>query len=261
MTRDGDAESDDETDEPVPGILKESYLMWMYSAENPPHVPFACQGSNCSTRPEDGAVPNGCPTAHRCRECFGNGLLCRPCIVRAHSTLPFHRVDRWAPHPDPGYADHWSWQRVTLRELGQRLHLEHNGQICPNAFDTGATVLTVGHTNAIHRVDVAYCRCEDTPPLFVQLLRHGLFPATSECPETAFTFEVLKHYIRCQLTAQISMNDYFRNLQDATDAIRPERVRVRPLRVLGCLALGHTTFTSHRTVIKRSVPLSVNFAS
>jgi hypothetical protein len=54
--------------------------------------------------------------------------------------------------------------------------------------------MTLISTSGVHTISVQPCACQDRD-LFSQLLDSCLFPATFAWPQTAFTFEVLVHYL------------------------------------------------------------------
>lgn len=55
------------------------------------------------------------------------------------------------------------------------------------AYDLhGFSVLTLVHDSGVHGLGVNFCRCEGHPPEHEQLLIHGLFPASTKNPQTAY---------------------------------------------------------------------------
>jgi hypothetical protein len=83
--------------------------------------------------------------------------------------------------------------------------------------------MVIMHHNGFHRLTVSFCGCAQDEQSRVygnQLLRHRLFPASSEQPKTAFTFQSLD--LLCQLSSQAKVSAYnfyssMRNLTDNPD--------------------------------------------
>ncbi|KAF8604750.1 hypothetical protein BDV93DRAFT_555184 [Ceratobasidium sp. AG-I] len=91
----------------------------------------------------------GCTAAsslYKCRNCHSDALLCKTCIVDAHSALPTHRIRMWTGQ---------FFQDETLSGLGAVLHLGHGGRKCTNGHDRS---LYLGSTNGFHFINVRYCR-------------------------------------------------------------------------------------------------------
>jgi hypothetical protein len=58
----------------------------------------------------------------RCKHCSGGRVMCRQCCRSAHKFLPFHRVELWNGR---------YFQAAALWQTGLKLHLGHQGMICP----------------------------------------------------------------------------------------------------------------------------------
>jgi CxC2 like cysteine cluster associated with KDZ transposases len=87
---------------------------------------------------------------------------------------------------------------------------------------------TAVHTNGIHQVHIKYCCCE-LPSKYsntLQLAQSRLFPATMECPETAFTFDVLNDFHLHSLTSKKAVMDYTDALWKHTNSAFPHNVPV-----------------------------------
>ena len=154
----------------------------------------------------------------RCQECFDLEPSCRKCLLAAHHQHPFHRVQEWT-------GGHYV--RRDLGDLGHVLNLGHRGHRCPNAMATSeGRRTTIAHTNGIHSRRILYCRCDSTiEPL--QLVRSGLFPATIDQPETAFTFTVLRDFHAHSLASKKTAYDHFYALRKLTNNACPQTVVVR----------------------------------
>lgn len=78
------------------------------------------------------------------------------------------------------------------------------------------------HTNGFHRLTIFFCGCSHDPQsrtYLNQLLRARLFPATSESPRSAFTFQSLD--LLCQLSAQgkLSAYNFYSSMRNLTDCL------------------------------------------
>ncbi|KAJ6489831.1 hypothetical protein C8R45DRAFT_766101, partial [Mycena sanguinolenta] len=108
----------------------------------------------------------------RCRQCFGDELLCASCCVERHVDNPFHCIEKWTG---------MFFQSSSLKELGLRIqlgHLPRDPCSTPRELHSKFVIL---HTNGIFEVAMDACDCEHALSAGsdeIQLLRAGLFPAT-----------------------------------------------------------------------------------
>lgn len=209
----------DEDDNPVNSFVATEYLPWMYFRKAGPSdlvCPFSTDDD-----------PHG-PPFFRCRDCVACSV-CQACLLRLHKHNPFHMVEEWKDHPR--YETASSFQRTSLFDAGLCLNLEHSGASCPSiaALFTLPSTLTVTHVNGIHRVVVQYCSCQDAPPPYAQLLRNGIFPATSKRPANGFTFPLLQMFQRLNLVAHVSLYHFFAVLRHSTNNVNFESTRVSML--------------------------------
>ncbi|KAJ7714051.1 hypothetical protein DFH07DRAFT_974574 [Mycena maculata] len=147
----------------------------------------------------------------RCRNCFGDDILCTACCVDRHAQNPFHHIERWNGK---------FFVRHTLKELGLRVQLGHLvGDRCPEPMCPNADFIVL-HDNGIHQVNVDICDCENVAlagPPEIQMLRAGLFPATDEKPRTCATFQCLDAFLVSTLQAKTTMYDFYAMLEKMTD--------------------------------------------
>ena len=61
--------------------------------------------------------------AWRCYDCFGDPVLCTPCIQQSHQLHPFHRISLW---------DGICFFPSSLSNAGVTLNLGHAGRLCPS---------------------------------------------------------------------------------------------------------------------------------
>jgi len=112
--------------------------------------------------------------------------------------------------------------RRTLESLDLTICLGHHGQHCPNAPSSQSVKqlgrrTTIVNTNGIQISRVEYCYCLPSVTKPLQLIAAGLFPATMEQPDTAFTFKVLNDFHVHTLASKKSAYDYFAALKKHTD--------------------------------------------
>ncbi|TFY54299.1 hypothetical protein EVJ58_g8946 [Rhodofomes roseus] len=175
----------------------------------------------------------------RCRDCFQGALQCPDCVVEAHRWNPLHWVEVW----NGSYLE-----KKDLSDLGFELYLGHGGLPCRFALTLAHPITyTVTHTNGIHRVRVHQCHCPPMRDTVSQLLRAGLFPATLNRPESAFTFDVLRQWDLHFLTSKKGTYDYYEALRRLTDnsGTRVVKDRYRELNIVGRI-------WQHLTALKRA---------
>ncbi len=74
--------------------------------------------------------------------------------------------------------------------------------------------------NGLNQIAVDFCACEHVGTYGLmrqQLLRHRLFPATIDQPQTCSTFSLLEHYRMQALQSKITMYDYYMALEKLTE--------------------------------------------
>jgi hypothetical protein len=71
--------------------------------------------------------------------------------------------------------------------------------------------------DSIHEVQLDFCACRGAPERNAQLLERRLFPATTENPETAFTFRCLEFFQMLNFMGKISALDFWHSLVRLTD--------------------------------------------
>ena len=78
----------------------------------------------------------------------------------------------------------------------------------------------VVHTNGLHRIRLQYCACDNLLAAgdgVQQLLRHELYPATTNSPSTCFTFRLLDTFQILTLQSKINAYDFYQSLEHLTD--------------------------------------------
>ncbi|KAJ7478021.1 hypothetical protein B0H11DRAFT_1726119 [Mycena galericulata] len=152
------------------------------------------------------------PPEHRCRDCMGGGeLLCAACIHERHKQLPFHRILKW---------DGSFFKRMTLKEVGLRIQLGHwheRDVRCLAPSRAAGDDFVVVDDHGIHEVGLDYCGCGSSGTETVQLLRAGLFPATTTHPRSAATFNVLRRFHLLSFESKCSAYEFYYSLARETD--------------------------------------------
>ncbi|TCD59870.1 hypothetical protein EIP91_011272 [Steccherinum ochraceum] len=157
---------------------------------------------------------------HRCSSCATGLHWCEACLVQSHSINPLHRIEMWS-----GESHRKTW----LSDIGLVYQLGHGGAECP-CPDPVPSLLTVVDITGIHRLQVRYCACLANDPAAdhrgvlhhrVQILRARWYPATTDRPQTAFTFRVLDLFLELNTRAKINLNDFYDSLENLTDKTRP----------------------------------------
>ncbi|RPD67932.1 hypothetical protein L226DRAFT_474192, partial [Lentinus tigrinus ALCF2SS1-7] len=146
----------------------------------------------------------------RCVECTGGDMLCHGCMLQDHSRLPLHRIQEW---------EGTYFKKTSLRNLGHVIQPVHvDGSMCLTARPgpDGLTSITVIHTNGLHVVNVRFCSCGPKERRTV-FLRMRWWPATALEPRTCATFEVLRQFHLLNLQGKLTIYDFYKSLELATD--------------------------------------------
>ena len=165
----------------------------MLSLEHDEQIPGACSHPGCQEL-----------ASMRCQECSQPAPYCRTHILSAHRHLPYHWIEEW----NSNY-----FERRDLGDIGLVLHLGHRGLSCPErpTGDTSVRFVIV-HNNGVHTCRLQYCHCPHQPDCVSQLIRAGLFPASVDRIETAFTLDCLKSYHKLYDVGRVSAQDFVRYL-------------------------------------------------
>lgn len=99
------------------------------------------------------------------------------------------------------------------------MQLNHWGRhTCSNPEANAGEAFTVIDLDAIHSISINFCACgHGTQSRYVQLLRAGLFPVTSEHPRAAITFRTLEVFELLSYESKVSAYEYYRTLSRLTD--------------------------------------------
>ncbi|KAJ7936005.1 hypothetical protein B0H13DRAFT_2304071 [Mycena leptocephala] len=146
----------------------------------------------------------------RCKDCFGDNVICGGCMAERHLENPLHRIERW---------NTTFFEPATLKDLGLRVQLGHPPrERCPEPKQLHQSFVVL-HTNGIHGVAVDVCDCPhrlDAGNDEEQLLRAGWFPATDDRPRTCATLAVLDLFLLSTHQAKTTMYDFYAMLEKLT---------------------------------------------
>ncbi|KIK34294.1 hypothetical protein CY34DRAFT_98279 [Suillus luteus UH-Slu-Lm8-n1] len=149
-------------------------------------------------------------------------------MIKSHRSLPFHKIQLWIGR---------CFKDVALADQGFIWYLGHSGESCPRyaasnicgreveGLPCDTTPITIVHSSGVFTHNIAWCHCQGSnPQQHLQLLRAGLFPASSTRPKTAFTFEVLDHFLIDALECKTSARSFFEKLTRLTNNAFPDTV-------------------------------------
>jgi hypothetical protein len=156
-----------------------------------------------------------------CNDCIAYSPTCEYCFLELHRCNPFHWAEVWDAQRGFFVRHDASKLDVTLdpqrpSHRGAALQLGHSGAPCrsPDA----ERLFTVMDANGVHSVRIVYCGCCEQPPNKLrQLLRAGLFPASTRDPLTAFTITVLKQFELHNLVSKKAAYDYVNAIRRLSD--------------------------------------------
>ncbi|RXW11828.1 hypothetical protein EST38_g14025, partial [Candolleomyces aberdarensis] len=150
------------------------------------------------------------PALYRCFSCFSSEFLCSTCIVNSHRQTPLHRIKFW---------NGTFLEKTSLKALGLRIQLGHAvGEECMYPVAARADDFVIIDVDAIHSVGLDYCHCGQTAdPDYLQLLKHRLYPATSDQPKSAATFRLLEVFELLQYESKLSVYEFYQAIARLTD--------------------------------------------
>lgn len=165
---------------------------------------------------------------YRCVTCIGRPSFCKGCCISAHLHTPFHKLEEWSDgHHQP----------LILRRNGFKLCMGHQGMQCPATFSpndqlppqqqqaTGRNMVVVDDSG-VRTIFVVWCSCRGAKSHVHQLMHAGLYPATLNHPETAFTFQVLEHFYLDLMECNTSASSFYSKLRRMTNNTDPDSVPV-----------------------------------
>ncbi|XP_073702528.1 uncharacterized protein [Garra rufa] len=131
---------------------------------------------------------------YRCIECSTTAVFCEACLKRTHRNS-LHLPDKW----NNAFYEPSS--------LGLFLYLPE-GHDAHAAYTKDMKVIV--STGRLCTVTVSMCACE---PETCTLLRYGLWPATADKPQTAFSIPLLELFVCLSLECQVSVEGFCNTLR------------------------------------------------
>lgn len=153
---------------------------------------------------------------YRCVDCDTNDIMCELCLLDRHQHSLFHWAEKWNGS---------FFEQYEMSKLGLRIFLGHGGKCCPRTLPTSLIRIRVVDINGIHNSSVVYCECPGRMENYLQLIAHGLFPASVKLPSLAFTMRCLSDFHTHTHASRKSAFDYMKALRRKTDHIDPIRVK------------------------------------
>ncbi|KAJ7018785.1 hypothetical protein C8F04DRAFT_976705 [Mycena alexandri] len=138
--------------------------------------------------------------------CIGPGIYCEPCIVKLHRQLPTHMVEKWN-------GEFFVPMMQKNLNVEARIQLGHiPGTFCGRARPAHKDFVVID-VLGIRVVKLNFCGCDSTVEHRQQLMRAGLWPATSIDPQTCATFNAIKLFEVQNCLGKISAYDFVRSLE------------------------------------------------
>lgn len=110
------------------------------------------------------------------------------------------------------------FEATSLKNIGLVIRLGHRlGEHCINPKPSPGDGFVIIDTYGVHDVALAFCGCANAQSNTTQLLRAGLFPATTQHPETAATFNTLEYFHMLTFESKASAFEYFNTISRLTD--------------------------------------------
>lgn len=121
--------------------------------------------------------------------------------------------------------DESAWLNPTISELPSNGSFTTPGVSHESPLHESRMMVIVD-VSGVHELPVVFCRCADTTSEDLQLLDIGYYPASNHRPQTAFTFQVLDHFLLTNKECKTSPQNYFNCLKRISNAGFPHTVPV-----------------------------------
>jgi hypothetical protein len=173
-------------------------------------------------------------------------ISCAECFLRSHRAVRWHWAHIW--DPVRRIFSQVDYTAVSPKSGEFALQLGHSFDEVSCSVNDDPQSMIVVHSNGIHETKIRFCCCSDTDRV-TQLIRAGLFPASTTFPQTAFTFTLLKQFQFHTRQSRASAFDWMVSLRRMTNKVAPHTV---PVRIKSFRSHGDLTFLPLRIPIRRS---------
>jgi hypothetical protein len=113
-------------------------------------------------------------------------------------------------------------------KAGKDLEMDEEDAQAEKITGTVPGTMTIVHSTGVFTYNVLWCHCPGSDhQQHSQLLKAGLFPASISHPRTAFTFDILDHFLIDALECKTSAMSFFQKLHRLTNNASPDSVPVR----------------------------------
>ncbi|KAJ8351549.1 hypothetical protein SKAU_G00230250 [Synaphobranchus kaupii] len=149
------------------------------------------------SRSLESPISSRCTTCHvegetvtyRCRECGPCVVLCDTCVTETHRNS-LHLPEHWKN----SYYQKWPGSTSLIQEHQRACKSRYLKEV--KVFD---------HSGRLRYLEVMFCECESEP---CTLVRHGLWPATAEKPQTAYSITLLELLLSLSMECQVSVEGF-----------------------------------------------------
>ncbi|KIK79977.1 hypothetical protein PAXRUDRAFT_159869 [Paxillus rubicundulus Ve08.2h10] len=136
-------------------------------------------------------------------------MYCQDCTLAQHRQHPLHQLKEWSGS---------FFKRCTLKDC--RLHIQlghHIGEKCCRPCPIVREEFIILHSNGLHVVSLDFCGYKTAETPSSQLLRMRFFPASSDKPRTATTFNLLEAFHVLSLESKVSAYEFYNALSCHSD--------------------------------------------
>ncbi|XP_023192885.1 uncharacterized protein LOC111609322 isoform X1 [Xiphophorus maculatus] len=134
------------------------------------------------------------PGVYRCLECSRSSVFCKDCVYTVHINS-LHLPEKWNKT-----CYEAAFQQLVLHLSGDhRTHVVYSRDV--------KTFVNTGH---LINCTVCFCKCE---PEVCTLLKYGLWPASLEKPQAAFSMALLELFVHLSLECQVSVEGFINTLR------------------------------------------------
>lgn len=136
----------------------------------------------------------------------------------------FNNEDEEEDTPD---EDESAWLNPLIADLPW-VGSSATSNVPPQPGPRASKMMVIVDVSGIHELPVVFCGCPSAPPEDLQLIDLGYYPASNRRPQTAFTFQVLDHFLLTNKECKTSPRNYFNSLRRISNSGLPHMVTVSP---------------------------------